>query len=246
MPGGGRLVIETGTVEVTVSNPVSKLGAGTYVTIAVTDTGHGIDPVTLERIFEPFFTTKELGKGTGLGLSTVHGIVAQSGGAITVESTQGKGTVFQIYFPLCEVAADEEPTAQPLLQPRRSTATVLLVEDEAPLRTLVSRTLATAGYRVYEAANAVEALSLNEKARVDLVLTDVVMPGMSGAEMVERMNRNRDDLLVLYMSGYDRELLGNRQFRARTCFIPKPFTPEELLAKVGELFGSATGRVSVA
>jgi signal transduction histidine kinase/ActR/RegA family two-component response regulator len=236
MPEGGRLIIETRNVRL--DQPVDSLAPGSYVTLSISDTGHGMDARTRSRIFEPFFTTKEPGKGTGLGLAMVYGIVEQSGGAITVDSSPGSGAIFRVYLPL-----DEAPEERTQTRPLRATQTarhgsVLLVEDEAPLRRLISAILSAAGYRVIEAAGGDEALALATCKPIELLLTDVVMPNMSGPELVSRLRGSRPDLAVLYMSGYDRELVGQKALEGNADILPKPFTPRDLLTRINELLGA--------
>ena len=236
MPDGGRLVIETGVVRLH-SHQVRALPKGLYVTMTVTDTGSGIDEATATRMFEPFFTTKEVGKGTGLGLSTVHGIVEQSGGAVVVDSSPGKGASFRVYLPALAAPETADEDEHPGARRAQPIGAVLIVEDEAPLRSMVARILQRAGYRTVEAANGEEALALARTRPVELLLTDVVMPGMNGVELAERLCRERGEASILFTSGYDRELLARRAAPGAN-FLPKPFTPQALLAKVGEILGT--------
>jgi signal transduction histidine kinase/CheY-like chemotaxis protein len=236
MPEGGRLIIETRNVRL--DQPVDSLAPGSYVTLSISDTGHGMDARTRSRIFEPFFTTKEPGKGTGLGLAMVYGIVEQSGGAITVDSSPGSGAIFRVYLPLDE-ASEERTQTRPLRATQSARhGSVLLVEDEAPLRRLISAILSAAGYRVIEAAGGDEALALATCKPIELLLTDVVMPNMSGPELVSRLRGSRPDLAVLYMSGYDRELVGQKALEGNADILPKPFTPRDLLTRINELLGA--------
>jgi CheY-like chemotaxis protein len=237
MPGGGRLTIETSNVHLA-AGQVGSLAPGSYVMISVADTGHGMDAATAARIFEPFFTTKPQGKGTGLGLSTAHGIASQSGGTLTVESALGQGTTFRVYLPAASGAEAEE--AKPSAAAAAGgTGTLLVVEDHPPLRSLISTILGHAGYRVFMAANAQEALRLSAADSIDLVLTDVVMPGMSGPDLVEQLRAHRPNLRVVFMSGYDQGSLRARG--ADTHYLQKPFKPRALLAKIAEVLGSAPG-----
>jgi PAS domain S-box-containing protein len=242
MPGVGKLLVETANVErdesYTRSHPEARTGR--YVMLAVSDTGVGMDEATKTRIFEPFFTTKAVGKGTGLGLSMVQGIVAQSGGYVDVYTEPGQGTTFKIYLPaLAEGAADAaRPVAVPALGGKE---TVLVVEDQAEVRRYVVAVLQAYGYRVIAAEDAAAALVLSERERIHLLLTDVVMPNMSGRELADRLETLRPAVKVLFMSGYTGnvvEHLGVLQEGAQ--FIQKPFSPEELAAKVRAVLAPAT------
>jgi signal transduction histidine kinase len=242
MPSGGELAVETANARLG-AGEINSLPAGDYVLLRVADTGCGMDTETARRIFEPFFTTKPLGKGTGLGLSTVYGIAEQSGGAVTVESAPGEGAVFRVYLPVADGAAVE-----PLLTPAKARVkehkgSVLLVEDEEPLRRLVHKVLTDAGYHVLDAASGEAALALVERhaGKVDLLLSDVVMAGMTGVELAERLHALRGGIEVLFMSGYDRELM-DREKLDRTSLLPKPFAPAALLERVAEVLGAAARR----
>ncbi len=239
MPGGGTLLLETANVELDADYPHTHPSAqsGRHVCLAVTDTGCGMDAATQARIFEPFFTTKEQGRGTGLGLSTVYGIVKQSGGHIWVYSEVGRGTTFKLYFPPHEgapepVAAGAAPPAAPL----NGDATILRVEDEAPVRRSVRRLLERSGYRVLEARSGEEALALAAApdTRIDLVLSDMVMPGMSGMELPARLRERRPGLRVLLMTGYTQEAI-SRAGAVGEPMIEKPFTLAGLLERVREV-----------
>ncbi|MGE5646572.1 MAG: PAS domain S-box protein [Acidobacteriota bacterium] len=231
MPRGGRLEIRT---------EKACLAGGGAVKLVVRDTGAGMTPEVKERIFEPFFTTKELGKGTGLGLSTVYGIVKQSGGEIAVESEPGKGSVFTIHFPVSEEAAPEVSSQSAEAGLRlRERVTVLLVEDEAGVRRLVRRMLVERGYRVLEASDGKEALAIYERQRapVDLVLTDIVMPNMNGNELADRLRALKPSLKILFMTGYSEEAV----LKHKPCSAPilnKPFLAEALDRKVLEALGA--------
>src|SRR5919112_2490748 len=238
MPRGGTLLIETAVVELDEHYPRQHPSAkpGVHVVLVVTDTGCGMDPATRSRIFEPFFTTKEPGKGTGLGLSTVYGIVKQSGGHIWVYSEIGRGTTFKLYFPLHRgpVPAPQMPRMAPL-PPRGAGATILLVEDEPSVRSTVRRLLERHEYRVLEAGNGQDALALiaARKGEVDLVLSDMVMPGMGGTELAGRVRALSPTLPVLLMTGYTEEaIVRTGDHSVDEQIIEKPFTLHTMLEKV--------------
>jgi two-component system cell cycle sensor histidine kinase/response regulator CckA len=216
---------------------------GQYATLTVQDTGTGMDALTLARVFEPFFTTKEPGKGTGLGLSTVHGIVHQSGGYIAVDSTLERGTAFTIYLPRIvePVAVTNAPTDTPQ-DLMRGTETVLLVEDEEEVRQLGSEILAACGYTVLETGDPLEALVIGDRrsGAIDLLVTDMVMPGMGGAELAMRLEAMRPGLQVLCMSGYADQTAAVAANQPRRMFLPKPFTPRDLAQKVREALTRAS------
>lgn len=237
MPEGGRLIIETANVTLDEDYTRNHLGVepGRYVMLAVTDTGCGMDKETLTKIFEPFFTTKEKGKGTGLGLSTVYGIVKQSGGHIWVYSEPGEGTTIKIYLPQTEGEPETKPLGAKEETARGRGEHILVVEDEESLRKLLAMILARLGYQVTLAADGGEALALAEEKglKPDLVITDVVMPNMSGKELVRRLQRNQPDLKVLFMSGYtDNAIVRHGVLEPGTAFIQKPFTIDAIAQKV--------------
>ncbi|TKB65022.1 MAG: response regulator [Nitrospira sp.] len=240
MPKGGTLTIETTQVEL-IRSPVyylTPLPPGSYVRLAVSDTGCGMDRKTQSHIFEPFFTTKEEGVGSGLGLSTVFGIVTQCGGAIDVTSRVGHGTRFDLYFP--RVESDVAATVPVRLsgQPQRGTETILLVEDESSVRTLVRDELRKLGYRVIEAKNGIEAclLATQQAGSFQLLLTDIVMPGMAGQELAQHLSVINPDLRTLFISGYMDDLgIMAGQEEGSTSFLQKPFTPEVLAGAVRKL-----------
>ena len=241
MPNGGILVIETSNVAFSTELSMTELGrpAGEYVVLSVSDTGTGMSEETQANLFEPFFTTKGAGVGTGLGLSTVYGIVKQSGGDIHVRSELGRGTSFRIYFPRVEETEMRHTRETPV--PKRSlsgTETVLLVEDDASLRQLTARVLREAGYTVLAPHTPTEAVltGTHHEGKVDLLLTDVVMPQMTGRTVAELLAQARPGLKVLYMSGYtDDDVVRRGVLATDTEFLQKPFTPAELLQQVREV-----------
>ena len=232
MPGGGRLSIETDNAFVTADDASRRdveVQGGGYITLTIRDTGRGMDSETKARLFEPFFTKKGVGKGTGLGLATVYGIVKQSGGFINVESELGQGAAFTIYLPavLASVEAPQAEESQPAPAPGGA-ETILLVEDEDMVRRYVATVLGEAGYRVLAAAEGHEAMRIADKEAVDLLLTDVVMPKISGPELAERLG-----LPVLYMSGYTGDLIEQHELlKPGMAYIQKPFTAGDLKHKV--------------
>ena len=241
MPEGGRILLETDVAELdpayAARHPTLHLPTGPYLMLAVSDSGHGMEPATLARIFEPFFTTKPVGQGTGLGLSTAYGIVKQSSGFIWAYSEPGEGTTFKVYLPRVAVQADTECAPVPVV-PEGGAETVLVVEDETVVRDLACRSLRHFGYTVLEARHGAEALELVERngRTLDLVLTDLAMPEMGGRELALRLARVAPGLPVLYMSGYTGE-----DIEARGLLPPgsplqtKPFSPEVLAARVRQV-----------
>jgi len=237
MPSGGKLQIVTGPVELNAEYVRAHPGAteGPHVALGVRDTGVGMSDEVLARIFEPFFTTKEQGKGTGLGLSTVYGIVNQSGGSISVESQVGFGTTFEVFFHPANEAERRDPTVRPPSEQAPLEATILVVEDEEGVRRGVQRILKHAGYQVLVAADPAQAIAIVEdyQGKLDLLLTDVVMPMMTGAELAVRVRSMRLGIRVLYMSGHAREALDSQQVSDQGAeFLQKPFTRQSMLAKV--------------
>jgi signal transduction histidine kinase len=242
MPKGGRLTIETCNVELDTGYTQYHLEveAGPYVMLAVSDTGVGMDPDTRGRIFEPFFTTKPAGTGTGLGLSTVFGIVKQSGGHIYVYSEPGQGSTFKIYLP---VAKGEPPVAEPTVGPQApsGTETLLLVEDDDAVRAVTRLALERSGYTVLEAASGREAIAMAEhhSGRIDLLISDVVMPEIGGREVAEAITEARPQTKVLYLSGYtDDAVVRHGILRAEVAFLQKPFTPAALARKVRKVLST--------
>jgi hypothetical protein len=248
MPEGGKLIIETGNVSLDENYVRTRPDArpGQHVMLAVSDTGHGMTAETLAHVFEPFFTTKEQGKGTGLGLATVHGIVRQSGGHVMVYSEIGRGTTFKVYLPRLEEGQRMDALAAPAVieAPPSGTETILLVEDESSLRVMISEILQTAGYTVLEGPTPEQALAAAgaHKGPIPLVLTDVVLPRMSGRQMAEALRSSRPDSRVLFMSGYTDDAIGHHGILdPGVHFLQKPFTTEGLLHKVRELLDSPAG-----
>jgi PAS domain S-box-containing protein len=239
MPRGGKLTLEVSRVQLDAEFASAHRGiaAGDYVQLAVTDTGSGMTKEVQAQIFEPFFTTKEKGKGTGLGLSTVFGIIQQSGGTVWVYSEPGHGTTFKIYMPVAKDTAAETAAPAPVARPRGS-ETILLVEDEPGVRAIARGILSRAGYKVLEAADGAAALRLFESTKepIHLVLTDVVMPGMSGRELVEELAKRKPELKVLYMSGYTDDTVVHHGVLDRgIAFLQKPIMPDALGKKVREV-----------
>jgi two-component system cell cycle sensor histidine kinase/response regulator CckA len=229
MPNGGRLVIETSNVDVrTPGRGGPEIAPGSYVRLTVTDTGIGMDEATKAQIFEPFFTTKTRDKGTGLGLSTVYGIVRQSGGHLTVHSVPARGATFSIYLPRVQhTAAAQEKTRSESAGPLAGSETILLVEDEDAVRSLATIVLKKHGYTVIAAANGEEACRLAHEHRIDLLVTDVVMPRMNGKELASVLRARIPQLRVIFMSGYTGEAVALQAARD-TLFLQKPFSPAGL------------------
>jgi two-component system cell cycle sensor histidine kinase/response regulator CckA len=243
MPSGGELSMKTSNIVLDheIASRFESVPSGLYVLLTVSDTGHGMNPETLCQVFEPFFTTKEVGKGTGLGLSTVHGIVKQSGGYVSVDSEVGRGTTFKIYLPQVDDEVVEVETRAPtaLLKGKE---TVLLVEDDNQVRSIAATALEISGYDVLLAAHGDEALLLCERTnkKIDLLLTDIVMPRMSGQELSTRLLKMRPGMGVLYMSGYSENAITHHGVMEKgTEFIEKPFSLEALTRKVRRVLDKA-------
>ena len=243
MPGGGLLTIETANVRIDdadrhVSPENERVRSGDYVVVKVVDTGTGIEPSVMERLFEPFFTTKEVGKGTGLGLASVWGTVTQSGGYVSVSSEPGRGSEFRVYFPALDRLAEPRPQVDRPRESRSGSETLLLVEDEEAVRNVIRVGLTRSGYTVLAVSNPTEALRVADEAqdRIQLVLTDVVMPEMRGPELVGRLRRVLPKVKVLYMSGYGDAILAEAGGLAGAhAFLQKPFSVQSLDAKVREV-----------
>ena len=239
MPKGGTLTIETAnaTLDESYSGRHFPLKPGSYAQIAVSDNGIGMDEFTQARLFEPFFTTKAAGRGTGLGLSTVFGIVKQSGGNLDVYSVPNRGTSVKVYLPqIHQPAAVETKVVRP--QPSSGSETVLLVEDDEIVRRLVREALVRAGYKVMDTSDPIEARRLSENYRgtIHLLVTDVVMPKVSGRELADELRGRREAMKVLYMSGYpDSAIVNAGILHKEVSFLQKPFTPAALTEKVREV-----------
>jgi signal transduction histidine kinase/ActR/RegA family two-component response regulator len=238
MPSGGKLIIETGSVELDETYAASHLEvvAGSYVLIAVTDSGCGMDKETVKHIFEPFFTTKEPGKGTGLGLATVYGILKQSRGHVSVYSEPNIGTTFKVYLPSIDKSVPLTPPLQASMPPRGE-GTILLAEDEPPLRILAAESLKKLGYTVLQASNGLEALAVADQhsGPIDLLLTDVVMPRMGGPELADKLRIKHSHVSVILMSGYtEAAAIENNALGPDVVLLNKPFATEVLARKIAE------------
>jgi nitrogen-specific signal transduction histidine kinase/ActR/RegA family two-component response regulator len=245
MPDGGKLTIETGTVHLDESFTARQLGVapGRYITLSIADTGIGMSEETLSHVFEPFFTTKSAGRGTGLGLATAYGIVRQSGGAIRILSEPGKGTVARIYLPMAEEKRAVPAEEVPVQVAPTGVETILLVEDETRVRKLILDVLRSRGYQVLEATRGEEAIRLAKQhgPEIDMALVDVVMPEMSGPDLVRQIVPLCPKLRVLYMSGYtDEAILHHGIAESSVAFLQKPFLPDVLARRVREVLDGLT------
>lgn len=250
MPSGGTIVIETSNVVVDAEQAATMTGfvPGSYVLLRVEDSGIGMTEAVRLRAFEPFFTTKSQGQGSGLGLATTYGIVKQHGGYVDVRSTPGEGTVFRIYLPVTSEVADSAADSRDSSPSELGQETILLVEDEPSVRQLLTKTLADRGYRVHSAANGEEALGLFNQIsrRIDLLLTDIVMPGVQGTVIARSLREKQPDLAVLLISGYAEDIVGPLPGEAhKPAFLHKPFTPQQLATRVREVLDSQNRARSV-
>jgi CheY-like chemotaxis protein len=244
---GGELTIEVGSAELGAHEAAEAgVAAGRYALLVVRDDGQGMEATTRTRVFEPFFTTKPTGEGTGLGLSTAHGIVTQTGGAITVESAPGEGATFRILLPRAD--GDEVPAPPPDPAPGAAGGgTVLVVEDEELVRAVIAEMLESHGYRVLSATGAQEGEALFEEHGCDVLVTDVVMPGESGVDLARRLSARRPGLRILYVSGYTREAFpGAAALEPGSAFLQKPFTVEALAQALAELLAAPAAAASPA
>jgi two-component system, cell cycle sensor histidine kinase and response regulator CckA len=240
MPHGGKLTIETGSIHLGGNLAAQQLGVrpGQYVTVSITDTGIGMDEATMAHLFEPFFTTKNPGRGTGLGLATAYGIIRQSEGAIGFSSQPGIGTTARIYLPMSEEKTPAAPQSSSAAAPMTGAETILLVEDEPRVRKLIAGVLTARGYTILEATRGAEAIKLckDRKGKVDLAVVDVVMPEMSGPDLVKQLRPLCPGLRVLYISGYtDEAILHHGIQQSGAAFLQKPFLPDVLARKVRDV-----------
>lgn len=255
MPNGGKLLVETANFSIANELDIpadlfspdqeTRMPVGDYVLVKIKDTGTGIEQEVLQKIFEPFFSTKEVGAGTGLGLATVYGIVKQSGGFILVRSIVGEGTEFQLYFKRHEQTNEEfhevEQEKEIANADLTGTGTILLVEDEVPVRIFASRALSNKGYTVLEAENAEEALAIiaQGESKIDLIISDVIMPGMNGPDMVKEIRQAHPELKVIFMSGYTEDaFVGTGLDNANLNFLQKPFNLKDMAAMVKKVLNA--------
>jgi CheY-like chemotaxis protein len=249
MPKGGSLIIETENRELDAEYARTHEGVppGRYVELSLSDTGHGMRRDVQEKIFDPFFTTKERGKGTGLGLAMVFGIIKQLGGHIFVYSEPEQGTTFKIFLPVAQRAVEKTPESTALPLPRGN-ETILVVDDEPSLRTLVVAILQPRGYTMLEAGSGAEALQVSQSfsGRIDILLTDVIMPGMNGRELAEAITAKRPETRIIYMSGYtDNAIAHHGVLDPGVVLIEKPITADKLNSVLGTTRGSTTERAGI-
>jgi CheY-like chemotaxis protein len=247
MPRGGRLSIVTDNYGAAAEQDAAGLPPGHYVSLTFSDTGTGMDEYTRTHVFEPFFTTKDKGKGTGLGLATAYGIIKQAGGEIRVDSAPDKGASFHIYLPRTRKVPKVHEEADTHRRPRKGTETILLVEDDPEVRKLTREMLTRLGYRVLEASNAAEALGIwrTSQNSTDLLLTDVIMPQMSGRELAEKLSAGRPGLKILYISGYTDEVIARHGVtQSNAALLQKPFSREALGLKVRSILDARAGAVT--
>jgi CheY-like chemotaxis protein len=244
MPQGGRLLVATENIDVDEERARRHppMSAGRYVRLTMNDTGMGMTAQTQAHIFEPFFTTKERGKGTGLGLATVYGIVKQSEGFIWVESEVGRGTIFEVYLPVVREPIASSVQVVLVAEITGGSQTILLAEDDGAVRRLARNVLTNQGYTVIDARDGDEALEFARRyaGAIDLLITDVVMPGLSGRDLAARLSGERPDVRVLYTSGYTENVMKRAGFESEPTLLPKPFLPADLLRKVNEVLRAAT------
>ncbi len=247
MPDGGKLVISTKNVHLGKkdSDRFPNASSSDYIRLSVSDNGHGIDEQDLPNIYDPFFTTKPIGKGTGLGLSMVHGLVAQAKGFIDVDTSPGKGTTFNLYFPRINEKPESYERVHLKAPLSKGTETLLLVEDESSVMNIMKKILKPLGYTILKASNGLEALDISEKYadRIDLLITDIVMPGMNGRDLAEKLAVDRKEMKVLYISGYPREhISAEGKLKDGINFQEKPFTPAMLATRVRSILDGGEGR----
>lgn len=246
MPAGGKLTIETSNVMFDEKHAACHdcIQRGLHATLSVTDTGCGMNEETKAHIFEPFFTTKDFGKGTGLGLATVYGIVKQSGGSVWVYTELGIGTTFKIYLPCVDPVAQVPPVNEKMEKLEGGSQTILVVEDDASLLQVTRRSLEEAGYVIFAARSPAEAMQMSEAylGQIDLMVTDVIMPGMNGVQLAAHFSLLRPTMKVLYVSGYtDDTILDHGVLRPGLAFLQKPFSSGMLARKVGDVLAAGAG-----